>query len=157
MSSSVKKIVTAWDRTADAITAILQAIFEPIFEIFTAVVAMLFWLLITSVALIPLVLYRAWVVTRLWGWFVVPAFHLPALDMRYALGLLLIVNMFTTDDSPPPSTDGDDWTKALAAYVGPLFGMTVALVVGWIVKAYVPAGGVEGWAWDLFQSIGRAR
>ena len=38
---------------------------------------------------------EGWVLTVLWGWFIVPAFGVPGLRIPYAIGLALLVGMLT--------------------------------------------------------------
>ena len=56
-------------------------------------------------------LYTTFVLTILWNWFVVPAFHLSDVSFWLMYGLVLIVNMF---HNPAVQTfDGDRRTKSL--------------------------------------------
>lgn len=44
----------------------------------------------TLVMLAPLILLRAWVISMLWGWYVVPAFDAAPLRLVFAFGLSLL-------------------------------------------------------------------
>ena len=46
------------------------------------------------VALLALALVQGWVLTVLWGWFVVPTFGVAHLPIAYALGLSATANLF---------------------------------------------------------------
>lgn len=51
--------------------------------------------LIFGLCVAPLLaLWHAWILTKLWSWFIVPAFHFQALAMSTAIGLSLIAAMF---------------------------------------------------------------
>jgi hypothetical protein len=62
-------------------------------------------------ALILLTALRAWVLTVLWGWFVVPL-GVPAIDAWHAFGLSLLMELFTYRRSKDDPLDG--LTAALA-------------------------------------------
>jgi len=85
-----------------------------------------------AMILTPIVLLRAWVLTWLWVWYVVPAFGLHPLRMVYAFGLALIVNFLTAN---PTKTDTDKkwWSDLLIAAGGPLF----VLLCGWIGTFFI--------------------
>jgi hypothetical protein len=53
---------------------------------------------IIFVLAVPFMLYRAWALTILWGWFVVPVFNLPPLSLGHACGLILILFFLTSFD-----------------------------------------------------------
>lgn len=70
----------------------------------------------------------------LWGWFIVPIFHLPQLNMASSIGIGLVVGYITSrrdtsDEDPIEAVAGSIVHKALAA----LF----ALGVGWIVHLFM--------------------
>jgi hypothetical protein len=76
---------------------------------------------------------NGWVVSVMWGWFVVPTFGLPSLTVLQAVGLCLVLGMLirnaSSDNSEKDKTER--WVSAVAYAVGtPLF----TLFVGWIVK-----------------------
>lgn len=71
--------------------------------------------------------YRGLVLTVLWGWFVVPAFGLPALGLVDAIGLSLIVG-FLTNPAPKKGEDTDVGWSVAAAITVP----TVALIFGFL-------------------------
>ena len=48
---------------------------------------------------LPYLLYKAWVITILWKWFVMPVFSVPPLSLGYACGLLLIFYFLTASAS----------------------------------------------------------
>lgn len=82
---------------------------------------------------------RAWVLTVLWSWFLVP-YGVPQIAIPAAIGISLIVGMFTTKLS-------DKWSqekkkKSLpesfadmisTAFLSPLF----VLCIGWVVSGFM--------------------
>jgi hypothetical protein len=85
--------------------------------------------------LIPLIaIFQGWVLTVLWGWFVVPTFRAPELSIPVAIGLTLIIGMFKGYDlkTQEKSTD-DKLVEAIATVAVPL----VFLFLGWIVQLFM--------------------
>jgi hypothetical protein len=56
-------------------------------------------------------LYTTLVLTILWGWFVVPAFHVEAISFWIMYGLLLLIELLRV----PSDVEGDHRHKAVAA------------------------------------------
>ena len=54
--------------------------------------AFLLWL----VFLVPSYLYIGFVFSRLWAWFIVPVFNLPALTVMQAVGINIVVGLLTS-------------------------------------------------------------
>jgi hypothetical protein len=111
------------------------------FDILRAVVCVVLFI----VGLPIIALYRAWVLSQLWGWFVVPVFHLPALEIRYALGLSLIVSMFAMQftslsslslDTKSDEKLGKDVWKSAGWIFKELASLTLTLVLGWMVISF---------------------
>ena len=42
-------------------------------------------------------LYTAFILTRLWGWFVVPAFHVDAVSFWVMYGLTILIDLLRSD------------------------------------------------------------
>lgn len=82
-----------------------------------------------GLAVIPLaVMWKGFVLAKLWGWFLVDKFGLPALTIAQAIGLAIVVGMF----SYIRAKDDEDevWQPFVLAFLGPL----VSLFAGWIVQ-----------------------
>lgn len=74
---------------------------------------------------------RGFVFTKLWGWFVVPLFDVPQLSTVYAIGIALLIGMFTNRHDKEESSK--DWgTIIVKAFVTPL----LVLFVGWIISLF---------------------
>lgn len=79
------------------------------------------------VALIALSsIWRGFVLTKLWLWFVVPQFHLLPLSIPVAIGLSLIAGMFSTTCKKDDEKFGAVVAKAIAI---PALGLLFAWVV----------------------------
>jgi hypothetical protein len=73
---------------------------------------------------------RGWVLSVMWGWFIVPAFGLPALSIPIAIGIAMIMSYLTHQIEP------DDSSTAKAA--GHAFGGPImVLLLGWIVQMFI--------------------
>ncbi len=72
-------------------------------------------------------IWRGYVLSILWIWFIVPAFGLSPLSIPYAIGFALVVSFLT----PMPSKGKElDWSNAIAQIA---FAPALALLCGWIV------------------------
>jgi hypothetical protein len=83
------------------------------------------------------ILMRAWVFTILWSWFAVP-YGLPAISIASAVGIALIVGMFThglkREDTVKIKTLSDFTSEVLSR----AFGTPLAtLLLGWIVTWFM--------------------
>lgn len=89
-------------------------------------IIMVFTILLAFFLVVPVYVLNAWVITKLWGWYVVPAFGLQPLRMIYAFGLSVLAGMFRTgyygEDNRAPTL------KIAAALSIPV----AALLLGWI-------------------------
>lgn len=68
----------------------------------------------------------------LWGWFIVPVFHLPEIGIVQASGIGLVVGMLTHQDTPRDK-DREWWEGSLILVLKPL----MALLFGAIWKAFL--------------------
>jgi len=82
------------------------------------------------ICLMPVaVLAHAFSLTKLWGWYVVGTFGLPALSLAQAYGLSMTISLFASA-TPNHSTDDDDPVPGFVGrwIIGPFF----AVFVGWL-------------------------
>lgn len=86
------------------------------------------------VAVAPLAILRAWVLTMLWDWYLVPGFGMAPLRVVYAFGVTLIVGYLLP--RPLRSVDGSakkpghDLATALLAAL-------FALAMGWVGTLFI--------------------
>lgn len=73
-----------------------------------------------------------YVLSVLWGWFIVPVFHLPQIGIVTGSGISIVVNMLI--HSATPEREYDEWWHPLVPlFSSPLF----ALFFGWIWKCFL--------------------
>ena len=83
-------------------------------------------------------LWRGYVLSVLWGWFVVPAFGLPALSVPLAIGLSLIVSFLTMHKTGNEAEKDRELSEAfihsvVVAALVPAF----VLFAGWVVTKFL--------------------
>lgn len=96
-----------------------------------AFIAMIISILIS----IPITVWQGFVLTKLWAWFIVPVFALPALGLIPAIGLALVISLLTTHI---PATNEDVRLERLLVH---------QLVMGFVLPAFAL---LSGWCWHFF-------
>lgn len=88
-----------------------------------------------GIILIPLIaILHGWVLTILWGWFVVPVFRVSELSIAAAIGLTITIAMFKTYEIKQQEKSPEDkLVEAAATIIVPL----VVLFCGWIVHFFM--------------------
>lgn len=83
--------------------------------------------------------WSGYVMSTMWGWFIVPLFHLPSLGVAQAVGIKLFSELFKTtkrtdDKKKTKEEKRDEWIFAIVnAALFPLF----MLGFGWVVKLFL--------------------
>ena len=91
------------------------------------------WELLALILLTPFeVAWSGFVLVKLWAWFIVTTFNLPALRIPQALGLCLIAKFLTSSTSDAKEKHSTGEAIALSIFV-PLF----ALFFGWIYHLFL--------------------
>jgi hypothetical protein len=90
------------------------------------------------IILVPLsIIMRGWVLSIMWGWFIVPLFGLPALTIPYAIGVSAVIALLkgsSTDNKKDDKKALEKFLEALfVAFVAPL----ITLGFGWIVLQFI--------------------
>lgn len=75
---------------------------------------------------------EGFVLSVLWGWFIVPVFHAPHLRIPYAIGLALVVGMLTHRTRKPEDTPETSYVLLNGLVLPWLF-----LLMGCLVKLFV--------------------
>lgn len=72
----------------------------------------------------------------LWGWFVVPAFGLPSLNLAMAYGLVLVALAM---QRPPQASksDGKPSDALVKSFVASPFVAGMLMLSGWVTKAFI--------------------
>lgn len=86
---------------------------------------------IIAVILIPTIMWNAFVLVKLWGWFVVPTFGLSGLGMAAAYGLALIVHMLKGQCGC--KDDRETWIKIAMPFLGPALSLSMGWIVTWFL------------------------
>ena len=78
--------------------------------------------------------WRGYVLSVLWGWFMVPGFGVGPLSIPLAIGLSMLIGMLTNHRTMKETEDPDKkWYPLLAITLSPL----LALVLGWVTKQFL--------------------
>ena len=78
---------------------------------------------------------RGWVLATLWRWLIVPVFGLRALSVWQAIGLSVVIGVFTMH--PPSKDDETALEVVLRSVVTSLVVYALALALGYIVSSHV--------------------
>ena len=92
----------------------------------------------TIIASIFSMTYNGYALTILWGWFIMPIFNVPSLNIPVAIGIAMVVSFLTYD----PDLDGvkkeQEWSeKFLVNIVYAFLKPTFALFFGWIITLFL--------------------
>lgn len=82
-------------------------------------------------------IWKGYVLTVLWGWFVVPTFGLPALALAPAIGLAMVVSFLTHQSDASKEPDGEFSDRMLKAIAHTLVMPALVLGIGWVVARFV--------------------
>lgn len=86
-------------------------------------------------ALVLSSIFRGYVLKVVWGWFIVPTFHLVPLSIASALGISLLVGFLTQD--APDNEDKDFGEVFGKALINSLASSLVVLTLGWVYHLFV--------------------
>lgn len=90
--------------------------------------------------IVPSVMWSGYVLSIMWGWFVVPTFGLPPLHIGVAIGISSIVSFIVprTDCQKKKDKDGDGIGAIVLKDTIKTFGKPAFfLLFGWIVKSWM--------------------
>lgn len=83
-------------------------------------------------------LWRAYVLTVMWAWFVVPTFHVSGLSMPMAYGLSLLVAMLTSNKTGNEAESTNSATEKFANAMALSFILpAIVLLFGWITTKFI--------------------
>jgi len=78
-------------------------------------------------------IYNAWVLTILWGWFIVPL-GVKALGVAHAYGFTVVTGLILGNRGVKENKDKGDWVSSVATW---LLLPAVALLFGWIAVGFM--------------------
>ena len=85
-------------------------------------------------------LWRAYVLTILWAWFVTPIFHLPHLGLVPAIGVVLVASFLAYGYHASPK-DERSFGEQMAAAIGyAALSPALYLLFGWIAHMFMGVG-----------------
>ena len=90
-----------------------------------------FAILILVVVIVPLSIWRGFVLEIMWGWFAVPL-GAPDIDIAHAIGIALLIGMFL---SHTPKSDDDSPT--ISTILTGFFTSLLYLMLGAVVHAFM--------------------
>jgi hypothetical protein len=81
----------------------------------------------------PIAMFRAYLITIVWGWYVVPAFHIPAPSIYFLVGLTATLHLCLPLQRVPKNKDENPISTVIdgALLYGLLFPSTI-LFFAWI-------------------------
>lgn len=82
-------------------------------------------------------LLRGWVLSVLWGWFMVTTFHLPRLSIPAALGLSVVVSYLTWQIIDVESPKRSRTDQLIYSFGSPIVGALIVLGMGFIVHLFM--------------------
>ena len=85
------------------------------------------------VGLFLFAIYNAWVLTILWGWFIVPL-GVKALSIAHAYGFTLVTGLILSTRGIKENKGKDDWVSSIITW---LLLPLVALFFGWIAVGFM--------------------
>lgn len=92
--------------------------------------------------LVTSIIVRGFVLSVLWGWFVVPLFGLPVLSIPLAFALVIVAGtLHPTYQSPPKIRkqflEEEGTAKRIGDLIGAVLGPLVSLGLGWVVLKFI--------------------
>ena len=85
------------------------------------------------VGLFLFAIYNAWVLTILWGWFIVPL-GVKALSIAHAYGFTLVTGLILSNRGIKENKGKDDWVSSIITW---LLLPLVVLFFGWIAVGFM--------------------
>lgn len=82
-------------------------------------------------------MWKGYVLTVLWAWFVVPTFGLPTLALAPAIGLAMVVSFLTHQSDASKAPEGDFSDHMAKAVAHALLLPAMVLGIGWVVKQFM--------------------
>ena len=112
-------------------------------EIFAAIGVVVVAMLIVAVMAISLItlasIINGYVLRILWGWFIIPVFHLPNLSLAQAIGFSMVIGLLTHRSSYTSTNEKskEEKRKEFVQYLYTLIVYPlVTLGIGWIVHQF---------------------
>jgi hypothetical protein len=82
-------------------------------------------------------IFNGYALKVLWGWFIVPVFHLPQLSIPSAIGIALVVGYLTKQSSDCETKKREGVATILYPILEAILKPSIALCIGWIVQRFM--------------------
>jgi hypothetical protein len=99
-------------------------------EVILAIIAVPVLLVMSSII-------NGFVLTVLWGWFVIPLFSLPPLNIPQAIGISIIVSYLTHRKTETEDKDEGFWTKIISIFLYIILYPALVLCIAWVVQLFL--------------------
>ena len=94
--------------------------------------------ILSMVLITPLAVLRGWVLSILWGWFLVPVGVRP-IGIAHAIGVSILISMLTHQHQSTKATTETMIKGVLIGLIGPLIALGMAAVAHWFMPAAAAA------------------
>jgi len=94
------------------------------------------WITVTFIGLFVTSLYRGFVLSLCWVWFVVP-FGTPAISIAHAMGISLVVGFLTSKSGKKPDTDDEFAEVLMRGLVQSTLFTTIVWPIAWAISWFV--------------------
>lgn len=85
-----------------------------------------------------LTILNAWVLTVIWGWFIVPAFGVTPLAMTTAIGISILAGMLTHQETNTKGEPGQTYAEVLVGITAKSISESLSvLLIGWITTLFM--------------------
>lgn len=75
------------------------------------------------------IMWSGYVLSIVWGWFIVPIFHLPPLTVAQAISVSLVFGLFRSHTSCAKDKDEPSWAPLLTAFLAPLLVLAFGAIL----------------------------
>ena len=97
---------------------------------FGAGVAFTIWMFLSAI-------FNGYVLSVMWGWFIVPTLGLSPITTVPAIGLALVVGYLTHHEIDCQPSERTNYEKVVYAVVNSLIYPAIALAIGWVVHLFM--------------------
>jgi hypothetical protein len=78
-------------------------------------------------------LAHGFVAMKLWQWFIVPSFHVEPISVMVAGGIMLLVRLFTYQNTPPTKKEDErSFKEKVLHFIGIILIPWYSLLIGWL-------------------------
>lgn len=102
-------------------------------------IAIIIFVPVFLITIVPAILWRSFVITKLWAWFVIPTFGLPELSILVATGLVTLVTSLPkeTNQNTQKNTNEDGSNFVVEYITASFITPALALGVGYIITLFM--------------------